>query len=206
MWSPLCKMMFCQIYETDLVSQGQRLPNLAVWRWFRSLGTRCAGDIHSWKFGPIAKGGTTSAICPPSQNEVLAALRNFTDLVSQGQRLLNLSIWRSIENSVQQQRLDHMAHVVLPLENEIQLTIVVMSVVPVTDTNFSCTFHPDIEHPDIGSFRQLDHHIVIFPTLCVCAGKFKAQVQLSLTPPFVGFIRNDPDPTALARLHERIHC
>ena len=81
-----------------------------------------------------------------------------------------------------------------------------MSVVPVTDTNFSCTFHPEIEHLDIGSFRQLDHSIVIFPTVCVCAGKFKAQVQLGLTPPFVGFIRNDPDPTGLARLHERSHC
>ena len=59
-----------------------------------------------------------SHMSPPLQNEVLAALRNFTDLVSQGQELLNLSVWRSIENSAQQQRLDHVAHVVPHLEYE----------------------------------------------------------------------------------------
>ena len=81
-----------------------------------------------------------------------------------------------------------------------------MSVVPVTDTNFSCTFHLEIERLDIDSFRQLDHPIVIFPIVCVCAEKFEAQVQLGLTPPFIGFIRNGPDPTVLARLPERSHC
>ena len=81
-----------------------------------------------------------------------------------------------------------------------------MSVMPVIDINFSCTFHPEIEHPDIGSFCQLDHRIVIFAIVFVCAEKFKAQVQLDLTSPIVGFIRNDPDPTGFARLPERSHC
>ena len=61
---PLCKTMFWQIYETNLVSQGQRLQNLAVWRWFWWLGTRCAGDIHTWKFGPLAKRDHISRMSP----------------------------------------------------------------------------------------------------------------------------------------------
>ena len=65
----------------------------------------------------------------------------------------------------------------------LQRTSVIMSVVPVTDINFSCTFHQEIEHIDIGSFYRLDHRIVIFATVWVCAGKFKTQVQLGLTQP-----------------------
>ena len=33
-------------------------------------------------------------VVPPLQNEVLAALQNFSDLVSQDQRLPNLAVWR----------------------------------------------------------------------------------------------------------------
>ena len=50
---------------SDLVSQGQRISNLAVSRWFRSFGTRLEGDIHTWKVGPIAKEGPHGSCGPP---------------------------------------------------------------------------------------------------------------------------------------------
>ena len=40
-----------------LVNKEQRHPNLVVWRWFWSFGTRFAGDIYTKKFGPIGNGG-----------------------------------------------------------------------------------------------------------------------------------------------------
>ena len=78
---------------SDLVSQGQRLPNLAVWRWFRSFRTRLAEDIHTWKFGPIPKGGPHEPCGPPLQNEVFANFRKFSGLVRMGLRLRNADVW-----------------------------------------------------------------------------------------------------------------
>ena len=42
---------------SDLLSKGKRLPNNAIWRWFRRFSTRLSRDIHTWKFASIANRG-----------------------------------------------------------------------------------------------------------------------------------------------------
>ena len=59
MWSPLQNEVFGTLWNfPDHVRKGQMLPNSAVWCWFQLFGTQFARDIHTSKFGTIAKVGS----------------------------------------------------------------------------------------------------------------------------------------------------
>ena len=53
------------IFWTNLVSEGERLPNPSLCHRFRSFSTRFARDIHTWKLRLIVKGAPHGPCGPP---------------------------------------------------------------------------------------------------------------------------------------------
>ena len=117
------------------VSKVQKLPNPAVSLLFRLFRIRFAGDIHTSKFGLIAKGGPHGSCRPPLQHEISATLQNFSH-VRKGQRLQTPAVWRWLQLFANQfagdvhtskfgpiAMVNHMTHVVPTLQNEVSVIL-----------------------------------------------------------------------------------